>query len=510
MWQFFSWTNRSIDRNLILQKYEPLQPFFLLSLAKRLNSEIFFDVGANIGAYTLLLSTLSNMRSAYAIEASAEAFSELQNNVHLNHLQYFIECLNFAASDSNGFADFGIVSSVSGANAILSTSIHAPEKIIKHIQIPTRRLDSAFDFREKQICLKIDTEGHEKNVLYGAKNLLVQNEWIIQIENYESNEAAALLLEYGGEKVARIGPDEYFYKGSCPFSDSVSIMEAWEEAAEWAVQWSRSGGFERPRPAAAKRRILPDVTVEASGRTLRYLRALKALQPAWNRKAIRTDQPTDTPSCRPSSMFQNSDYYWRDRYGAGGTSGAGSYGRLAQFKADVVNRFIADHSITDAIEHGCGDGAQLELYNIEQYLGLDISPEAIALCRQRFAGDHSKIFLLNSEWHEKEKFTLSLSIDVIYHLVEDVIFHGYMQRLFGSAKNFVCIYSGNFDAQPSAQHVRHRRFARWIPENAPAWALTKIVPNAYPADPSNPDQTSHAEFYFYTYQGEGHDRPVNP
>ena len=41
--------------------------------------------------------------------------------------------------------------------------------------------------------------------------------------------------------------------------------------------------------------------------------------------------------------------YWENRYKKSGNSGAGSYGRLAEFKADVINNFIAENKITSVI-----------------------------------------------------------------------------------------------------------------------------------------------------------------
>ena len=41
-----------------------------------------------------------------------------------------------------------------------------------------------------------------------------------------------------------------------------------------------------------------------------------------------------------SLAFPGSASYWELRYRNGGTSGAGSYGRLAEFKAEVLNEFV--------------------------------------------------------------------------------------------------------------------------------------------------------------------------
>ena len=57
----------------------------------------------------------------------------------------------------------------------------------------------------------------------------------------------------------------------------------------------------------------------------------------------------------------NSASYWDSRYVSGGTSGAGSYGHLAEFKANVLNTFVANRNIKLVIEFGFGDGNQLIL-----------------------------------------------------------------------------------------------------------------------------------------------------
>jgi hypothetical protein len=59
--------------------------------------------------------------------------------------------------------------------------------------------------------------------------------------------------------------------------------------------------------------------------------------------------------------FRTSADYWEKRYRKGGSSGSGSYRKLAEFKAGVVNDFVSRNRIQTVIEHGSGDGAQLWL-----------------------------------------------------------------------------------------------------------------------------------------------------
>lgn len=192
----------------------------------------------------------------------------------------------------------------------------------------------------------------------------------------------------------------------------------------------------------------------------------------------------------PSLAFEGSERYWQERYAVGGNSGGGSYGALAKFKASVLNDFVVRKGVKSVIEFGCGDGNQLSLAAYPGYIGVDVSLDAVRLCQKLFAEDSTKQFLLVSEY-EGQKGELSLSLDVIYHLVEDSVFDGYMRRLFGAADRFVVIYSTNFASELSetARHVRHRRFTDWVEEHCPQWSLHEVAKNT--------ESGSGCDFYFY-------------
>jgi SAM-dependent methyltransferase len=200
---------------------------------------------------------------------------------------------------------------------------------------------------------------------------------------------------------------------------------------------------------------------------------------------------------RLPKRFPGSAEYWKQRYAAGGNSGAGSQNALAKFKAEVLNHFVRENHIKTVIEYGCGDGFQLRLADYPSYIGFDISPHAIALCKNLFSGDQQKAFRLMHQY-TGETAELTLSLDVIYHLVEDDVFDDYMDRLFGSSTRFVIIYSSNSDHYPgrSAAHMRHRMFSNWIEAKQPQWRLVQCIPNKYPY---TGDQAtgSVADFYIY-------------
>lgn len=194
-------------------------------------------------------------------------------------------------------------------------------------------------------------------------------------------------------------------------------------------------------------------------------------------------------------LFRTSGQYWEDRYRLGGNSGAGSYSRLAEYKADVLNEFVYKNGIESVAELGCGDGAQLTLADYPTYHGYDVSQTIVEKCRRRFCDDSTKYF-----YTIDEPITVSdvaLSLDVIYHLVEDAVFERYMEQLFAAASRFVVVYSSNFSGGSPADHVLHRRFTEWIEAHAPAWRLIEHRPNPFPFDATRQDDTSFCDFFLY-------------
>lgn len=197
------------------------------------------------------------------------------------------------------------------------------------------------------------------------------------------------------------------------------------------------------------------------------------------------------------SSFLNSTEYWEQRYRTGGNSGNGSRNRLAEFKATFLNDFVVREQVQSVLEFGCGDGYQLKLSTYPHYIGVDVSPCAIAQCSAAFQGDECKCFYLMGDLPSDVRADLSLSLDVIYHLLEDDVYERYMRELFARAQRFVIVYSSNTNRHSDAKHVRHRIFTDWVERNIPDWRLISTTPNPFPFDPANPDQTSFADFYVF-------------
>lgn len=189
--------------------------------------------------------------------------------------------------------------------------------------------------------------------------------------------------------------------------------------------------------------------------------------------------------------FTGSADYWERNYQSGGTSGNGSYGELARRKADFLNGFVRENDVKSVIEFGCGDGHQLSLAAYPRYIGLDISRTAIGLCRGRFDEDPTKSFFLYDgtcfvDHARIFAADLAISLDVIYHLVEDPVFEAYLDHLFAAGRRYVIIYSTDMVMAGTGPHVRHRPISARIERSYGEWRIAQVVRGPV-AEPGRPD-----------------------
>jgi hypothetical protein len=155
--------------------------------------------------------------------------------------------------------------------------------------------------------------------------------------------------------------------------------------------------------------------------------------------------------------------YWENRYINGGNSGEGSRGYHAKWKAHIVNSIIKEYNIKSIFEYGCGDFYQLEMFEgFDTYTGYDISPTILELCKNK-SNNESHIFV---DYIPKDKtYDLTMSIDVLQHLVNKNDYEYYINELFSLSHKFVLLYSHNGNVGQTATHIYHRIFTEWIQDN---------------------------------------------
>lgn len=165
-----------------LHEFEDMA-FVLHALRK---DDLFVDVGANIGSYTVLAGGAVGA-SCIAFEPVPSTFQHLVDNVSLNRLANHVECFNIGIGKESSTLSFS--SSMDTTNHVLPSS-KATEL---SIQVNVESLDSVLKARSPAL-IKIDVEGWETEVIAGAKRTL---SYTIPL---------AVIMEFGGGK--RYGFDE--------------------------------------------------------------------------------------------------------------------------------------------------------------------------------------------------------------------------------------------------------------------------------------------------------------
>ncbi len=196
--------------------YEVAQWSFLRDQVQQGGHELFIDIGAHFGIYSLRMALAGLVDKVYAIEGSRQIFPMLKNHIEINNLSKHIVPFNEVAHAKDEIimyydSHINALSGWSGTeNSLPSMAVNLNQVGQSHKArgIP---LDKLFTFRNEKLVLKIDVEGHELNVLNGAIKLLTLNNVLLQIEILPRNAANVnWLFRNGFELVNRIDSDFYF------------------------------------------------------------------------------------------------------------------------------------------------------------------------------------------------------------------------------------------------------------------------------------------------------------
>ena len=150
---------------------------------------MFVDVGANIGYFTLLASSLVGPAGrVIAVEANPRTFKLLQANVRLNDCAN-VELRHVAAGEAFGFATlFEREAGNAGGDQVDFAAQGEPGAI------PVERLDALVSEQPVRL-IKLDIEGAEAKALRGATGLL------------ERGDAPDLVFEFTPKFLAGMGDD---------------------------------------------------------------------------------------------------------------------------------------------------------------------------------------------------------------------------------------------------------------------------------------------------------------
>jgi FkbM family methyltransferase len=130
------------------------------------SQDLFVDIGANIGSYTVLACAARGARG-YCFEPTPAAYRGLLENIAINDLSSRVTALNIGISDHVGELRF--TTGEATANHVLANEENAD----RAISVPVRPLDAILQ-AESPSLLKIDVEGFEAPVIEGARKTLAK------------------------------------------------------------------------------------------------------------------------------------------------------------------------------------------------------------------------------------------------------------------------------------------------------------------------------------------------
>ncbi|MFO0013002.1 MAG: FkbM family methyltransferase [Planctomycetota bacterium] len=136
---------------------------FLLHFLRQ--DDLFIDVGANVGSYTILACAAIGA-DGVAYEPVPNTYRRLVENMRINHLEGKVECVNQGVGAKQGTVDF------TSDSDTMNHAIASDERCDNKITVEVTSLDASLHNKAPSL-IKIDVEGFETAVLEGARQTLM-------------------------------------------------------------------------------------------------------------------------------------------------------------------------------------------------------------------------------------------------------------------------------------------------------------------------------------------------
>jgi FkbM family methyltransferase len=158
--------------------------------------DVFYDVGANAGFYSLLAATLVGPGGkVFAFEPLPENMESIREQIEANGLAN-CEPVPMAVGARSGEAEFSFIPGGS-ANAHLGPSLSGNERSIR---VRTTSLDDFLSDRPMPSLVKVDVEGAEMEVVRGASRLLRSgSKFLFELHGKKNTEKMKVVEALRGE-----------------------------------------------------------------------------------------------------------------------------------------------------------------------------------------------------------------------------------------------------------------------------------------------------------------------
>jgi len=183
------------------QQLEPGINKLVTNIAKELDNQNdqgwFFDVGANVGLYTWEVRKVCPTRKILAFEPDPENIKLLEKTLRGANLQN-VEICKYALSNQLAEVSFFQDNLTSATGCVAGKDKPWIEQYLNgsanEIRVKTETLDSILRKDRTPSLIKIDVEGHEVEVLQGARNTIREAKPMMIIESFPPKQSTVLSL----------------------------------------------------------------------------------------------------------------------------------------------------------------------------------------------------------------------------------------------------------------------------------------------------------------------------
>lgn len=166
------------------------------------HGEVLYDIGANVGTFTLAVATTHTSATIHSFEPNPTTSNWLQTNIRANDLTERLTVHQCGISDIDDTLTFYSIGA-HRKNSFERTDSVETATAVDEIPVPVVTLDSLSTELSPPDRIKVDVEGHGDAVLRGGRDILRTHSPVVYIEPHGNDSAIADLLETVGYNIER-------------------------------------------------------------------------------------------------------------------------------------------------------------------------------------------------------------------------------------------------------------------------------------------------------------------
>ena len=190
--------------------WEPVQLNRFAEVSNKVPMDLFLDIGANAGFYSVIVAAKSLAKEVIAFEPDPGNYARLKANLEANKLEDEVWALQVALGDKADEVTLTESNEYNRGESYI-TQPDMPAGAITH-RVKQVKFDDEYQIKGKHILIKMDIERYEFHALAGMERTLRDNLCYLQVELYSDRieELKALFQRMNYRSLGTFEIDHYF------------------------------------------------------------------------------------------------------------------------------------------------------------------------------------------------------------------------------------------------------------------------------------------------------------